>query len=97
MRGWILAIDQGDHTFRSSFQPEVEFRANLKSFSHRCHPILVAFVWELTKETIHLPLGYLQGGVEGASASGAVEISPPLLTDHTGSNLRSHTRVVLGS
>ena len=37
--------------------------ANLKSISHRCHPILVAFVWELTKETIHLPLGCVQGGV----------------------------------
>ena len=36
--------------------------ANLKSISHRCHPILVAFVWELTKETIYLPLGCLQGG-----------------------------------
>ena len=35
---------------------------NLKSISHRCHPILVAFVWESTKETIHLPLGCLQGG-----------------------------------
>ena len=31
--------------------------ANLKSISHRCHPVLVAFVWELTKETIELPLG----------------------------------------
>ena len=38
--------------------------ANLKSISHGCHPILVAFVWKLTKETIHLPLGCLQGGVE---------------------------------
>jgi len=38
--------------------------ANLKSISHRCHPILVAFVWELTNETIYLPLGCLQGGVE---------------------------------
>jgi len=38
-------------------------RANLKSISHRCHPILVAFVLELTKETIDLPLGCLQGGV----------------------------------
>ena len=37
--------------------------ANLKSISHRCHPILVAFVWELTKETFNLPLGCLQGGV----------------------------------
>ena len=36
--------------------------ANLKSISHRCHPILVAFVWELTKETIYLPLGCHQGG-----------------------------------
>ena len=33
--------------------------ANLKSISHRCHPILVV---ELTKETIDLPLGCLQGG-----------------------------------
>jgi len=36
--------------------------ANLKSISHRCHPILVVFVWELTTETIDLPLGRLQGG-----------------------------------
>ena len=35
--------------------------AKLKSISHRCHPILVAFVWELTEETIDLPLGCLQG------------------------------------
>jgi len=37
-------------------------RANLKSISHRCHLFEVAFVWELTKETIHLPLGCLKGG-----------------------------------
>ena len=36
--------------------------ATIKSISHRCHPTLVEFVWELTKETIHLPLGCLQGG-----------------------------------
>jgi len=36
---------------------------NLEPSSHRSHPILVAFVWELTKETIYLPLGCLQGGV----------------------------------
>jgi len=36
--------------------------ANLQSTSQRCHPILVAFVWELTRETIYLPLGCLQGG-----------------------------------
>ena len=42
--------------------PEVELRANLKKISHRCHLFEVAFAWELTKETIHLPLGCLQGG-----------------------------------
>jgi len=31
--------------------------SNLKSISHRCHPILVAIVWELTKESIDLSLG----------------------------------------
>ena len=34
--------------------------ANHRSISHRCHPILVAFAWELTEETIDLPLGCLQ-------------------------------------
>jgi hypothetical protein len=36
--------------------------ANLKLDSHRCYLREVAFEWELTKETIYLPLGYLQGG-----------------------------------
>ena len=36
--------------------------ANLKSISHRCYLLKVAFVWELTEETIVLPLGCLQGG-----------------------------------
>ena len=45
-----------------STHPGGNLGANLKSISHRCHPILVAFVWELTKETVHLPLGCLQGG-----------------------------------
>ena len=34
-----------------------------QQISHRCHPILVAFVWELTEETIDLPLGCLQDGL----------------------------------
>jgi len=42
--------------------------ANLKSISHRCCLFEVAFVWKLTKETIHLPLGCLQGGVQTLSA-----------------------------
>ena len=37
-------------------------RANLKSISHRCYLILVASAWVLTKETIKLPPGCLQGG-----------------------------------
>jgi len=36
--------------------------ANLNSISYRCHPILGAFVWELTKTNVNLPLGYLRGG-----------------------------------
>jgi len=40
----------------------------LSQISHRCHPILVAFVWELTKETIHFPLGCLQGGSRQATS-----------------------------
>ena len=31
--------------------------ANIKSISQRCHLREVACVWELTKESIHLPLG----------------------------------------
>jgi len=42
--------------------PGVELRANLKSISHRCHLFEVAIVWELTKETIVMPMGCLQGG-----------------------------------
>jgi len=45
-----------------SSRPEIELRANLKSTSHRCHLFEVAFLWELTEKTIHLPLGCLQGG-----------------------------------
>ena len=46
-----------------TLHPGVEFGANLKSISRGCHLFEVAFVWELTKETIHLPLGSLQGGI----------------------------------
>jgi len=34
--------------------------ANLKSISHRCYLREVAFEWDLTQETIFLPLGCLQ-------------------------------------
>ena len=39
-------------------------RANLKSISHTRHLLEIAFAWELTKETIHLHLGCLQGGMQ---------------------------------
>ena len=39
-------------------------RANLESISRRCYLREAAFEWELTKETICLPLGCLQGGQE---------------------------------
>ena len=49
--------------FNSVNRPGVELRANLKTISHKCHLEEVAFVWELTKETIHLPVSCLQGGL----------------------------------
>ena len=55
MRTGVIGISTCTH-------PGGNPEANIKSISHRCHPILVAFVWELTKETIDLPLGCLQGG-----------------------------------
>jgi len=39
--------------------------SNLKSISHRCYLFEVAFVWELTEETMNLPLGCFQGGLRG--------------------------------
>ena len=42
--------------------PGVVLRANLKSTSHRYHVFEVGSVWELTKETTHLPLSCLQDG-----------------------------------
>ena len=47
--------------------------ANLKSISHRCHPILVAVVWDLTKETINLPLGCLHVVNHSGGNQGQVE------------------------
>ena len=43
--------------------PEGNAEAKLKSISHRCHPILEASMWEITKETTNLPLGCLKGGM----------------------------------
>ena len=51
------------------FHPGCNPGANLKSISHRCHPILVAFVWELTQPSI-CPVG--------ASRAGFNEVSSPV-------------------
>jgi hypothetical protein len=53
---------QQDTPLSVTIHPGGNLGANLKSITHRCHPILVAFVSELTPKTIHLPLGCLQGG-----------------------------------
>jgi len=46
----------------SGFIPRPNPGANLKTISHRCYLFEVAFVWDLTKKPIDLPLGCLQGG-----------------------------------
>ena len=45
----------------TSFHPGDNPGANLTSIPNRCYPILVAFVWELTKETIKFSLGCFCG------------------------------------
>jgi len=63
-RAWRSSWSRLGCTARAGSHPGGNPRANLKSIPHRCHPILVAFVWELTKETIDFPLGCLQGGIQ---------------------------------
>jgi len=50
-------------TLSVSHHPGGNPGANLTSISNRCYLREAAFKWELTKETIHLPLGCLQDGV----------------------------------
>jgi len=51
----------------TSYHSEGNPGANLKSIFHRCYLREVAFEQDLTRETIHLPLGCLQdGGVSHA-------------------------------
>jgi len=54
---------------------------------YKCHLKEVAFVWELTKETIHLPLGCLQGGVR--------EFSREFSIDNQVARVRCTTGVIL--
>ena len=69
--------------------PGVELKANIKSISHRCHQFEVALVWELTKETIHLPLGCLQGGEEKHSLARAGGTRATVRVDSRNSRLIS--------
>ena len=48
---------------RVSDHPGGNPEANLKPISHRCYLQEVRFEWDMTKETIYLPLGCLQGGL----------------------------------
>ena len=49
---------------RRSCHPGVNPGANFNSIPHKCHLFEVALVWDLTQETICLPLGCLQGGMK---------------------------------
>jgi len=71
--------------------PGVELRANPKSISHRCHLFEVAFVWKLTKEKIHLPLGFLQGGLPNCSNASYGALSEEMCS---GSEASSHVRLI---
>ena len=46
---------RASRSWGSYSHPGVEMRAKRQSIFHRCHLFEVAFVWELTEETIHLP------------------------------------------
>ena len=55
-------MDRAEKLNLSHLHPGVELRVDLKSISNKYYICEVAFVWQLTKETIQLPLGCLQGG-----------------------------------
>ena len=68
MGRWVLdtsnldAVRQALDRSLPSRHPGGNPGANRKSITLRCYLFKVAFVWELTKETIVLPMGCLQGG-----------------------------------
>ena len=49
-------------------------RANPQSISHRCHLRDVAFEWELTQGTIHLPLGCPQVGLFALRINSSIDM-----------------------
>ena len=60
--------------------------ANLKSISHRCYLWEVAFERDLTKETTHLLLGCLQGGLGRTSEGGAEPLAASHQLERPGGN-----------
>ena len=66
-------------SFKAPNHPGGYPRADPKSFSHKCYLRQVAFEWKLTQETIHLPLGCLQGGHR--HHAGTIGITCPI-ADH---------------
>ena len=71
------------HTTRTETSTDAEGKArppppaNLQSISHRCYLREIAFEWELTKETMYLPLGCLQGGYEEGQDLDPVVVDRP--------------------
>ena len=67
MHAWSVGDVQPKLKFDSSrlsrLHPGGNPGENFKSISHRYHPILVAFVWDLIEEAIDSPLVCLQGGI----------------------------------
>ena len=71
--------DRGSHNVGG--RPGGNPGAHLKSISHRCHLREVEFEWELTKDTIYLPLACLQGGVGGGRRDDGDEFRRQLVGD----------------
>ena len=63
-RGRGMRVLEGTDVSFFFAHPGDNSKANPKSIFHRCHPILVAFVLELTQDTMDLPLSCMQGGGE---------------------------------
>jgi len=65
----LLSVRRDGEETSRQYHPGGNTGANLKSTSHRCYLWEVVFEWELTEETIYLPLNCLQGGWRGDRSS----------------------------
>jgi hypothetical protein len=89
-----------------SHHPGGNLGANLESISHRCYCREVEFEWELTQETIYLPLGCFQGGkvCEHDEGSWRAKVTNRLISKDKNdyslvqiSRIDGQTREILGS